>query len=102
MNGIEFYEFLRSNYTQNGQPLYGNFTFNDWLYKPRNGTFSFRFNILNNNPKAIPRNVIIAAWDFGEKIDDDWVEENFDLKFHDDCRLHMLNHLIRENINLRE
>jgi hypothetical protein len=55
MNGIEFYEFLERTYTQNGQPLYDNFTFCDWLYKPRNGTFSFRFNIINNNPKAIPR-----------------------------------------------
>ena len=26
MNGIEFYDFLRNNYNQNGQPLYGNFT----------------------------------------------------------------------------
>jgi hypothetical protein len=37
MNGIEFYEFLRNNYTQNGQPLYGNFTFCDWLFKSQIG-----------------------------------------------------------------
>jgi len=61
MNGIEFYEFLRANYINNGQQLYGNFTFCDWLYKSRNGTFSFRFNIINNSPKAIPRNIITAA-----------------------------------------
>ena len=54
MNGTEFYELLRNNYIENGQTLYDNFTFCDWLYKPRNGTFSFRFNIINNNPKAIP------------------------------------------------
>ena len=34
MNGIEFYNFLRQFYNQNGQPLYGNFTFCDWLLKP--------------------------------------------------------------------
>jgi hypothetical protein len=68
MNGIEFYEFLRMTYTQNGQPLYGNFTFCDWLYKPRNGTFSFRFNIIYNNPKAIPRNIITTAWDANQEI----------------------------------
>ncbi len=61
MNGIEFYDFLRNTYNQNGQPLYGNFTFCDWLYKARSGKFSFRFNIINNNPIAIPRDIIIAA-----------------------------------------
>lgn len=59
MNGIEFYEFLRNNYNYNVQPLYGNFTFCDWLYNPRNWTFSFRFNIVGNNPKAIPRNILL-------------------------------------------
>ena len=101
MNGIEFYDFLRNNYNQNGQPLYGNFTFCDWLYKPRNGTFSFRFNIINNNPKAIPRDIIIAAWDSNQEIDDNWIEDNFDLRFHDDCRLHILNFLINEYQHLR-
>ena len=101
MNGIEFYDFLRNNYNQNGQPLYGNFTFCDWLYKPRNGTLSFRFNIINNNPKAIPRDIIIAAWDANQEIDDNWVEDNFDLSFHDDCRLHLLNFVINEYQHLR-
>jgi hypothetical protein len=101
MNGIEFYEFLRNNYNYNGQPLYGNFTFCDWLYKPRNRTFSFRFNIVDNNPKAIPRNIITAAWDANQEIDDNWIEDNFDLRFHDDCRLHLLNFLINENQHLR-
>ena len=101
MNGIEFYELLRKYYNQNGQPLYGNFTFRDWLYKPRNGTFSFRFNIINNNPKAIPRDIIIAAWDANQAIDDNWIEDNFDLRFHDDCRLHLLNFLINEYQHLR-
>lgn len=102
MNGIEFYEFLRRTYTQNGQFLYGNFTFCDWLYKPRNWTFSFRFNIINNNPKAIPRNIITASWDENQEIDDSWIEDNFDLRFHDDCRLHLLNFLINEHRNLRQ
>jgi len=101
MNGIEFYEFLRNTYVQNGQPLYGNFTFNSWLYKTRDGTYSFRFNIVNQNPKAIPRNILIAAWDANLNIDDDWIEDNFDLRFHDDCRLHMLNYLINQYNNLR-
>ena len=101
MNGVEFYEVLRNNYYQNGQALYGNFTFCDWLYKRRNGTFSFRFNIPNNNPKAIPRNIIIAAGEANQEITDDWIEENFDMLFHDDCRLHVLNFLINSYNHLR-
>lgn len=101
MNGIEFYEFLRNNFTQNGQALYGNFTFYDWLYKPRNDTFSFRFNIINNKPKAIPCDIITAAWDANQEIEENWIEENFDLRFHDDCRLQLLNFLINEYRHLR-
>ncbi|MCF8416369.1 MAG: hypothetical protein K9G40_09010 [Crocinitomicaceae bacterium] len=101
MDGIEFYEFLRKTYSQNGEPLYGNFTFCDWLYKSRNGTYSFRFNIVNNSPKAIPRDIITAAWDANQKISDNWIEENFDLRFHDDCRLHLLNFLLNEYQYLR-
>lgn len=96
MNGLEFYNFLRNDYNQNGQPLYDNFTFFDWYYKPKSDTFSFRFNIIDNNPKAIPRDIIIAAWDAKQEIDDNWIEDNFDLRFHDDCRLHLLNFLINE------
>jgi len=102
MNGIEFYEFLRNNYNQDGQPLYGNFTFCDWLYKPRNGTFSFRFNIPDNSPKSIRREIIIAAWGANHQIDDNWLEDNFDGPFHNDCRLHILNFLIKEYGYLRQ
>lgn len=101
MNGIEFYDFLRNNFTLNGQQLYNNFTFCDWLYKPRNGTYSFRFNITDNNPKAIPRAIIIAAWDANQIIDDNWLLDNFGLIFHDDCRLNMLNFLLQEFNDLR-
>jgi|LakMenE01Jun11ns_1017448.scaffolds.fasta_scaffold9670361_1 hypothetical protein len=101
MTGQEFYEHLRTDYNQNGQALYGNFTFRDWLYKPRNGSCSFQFNIINNNPKAIPRDIIIAAWEANQKIDDNWMEDNFDLSFHDDCRLHLLNFLINQYQHLR-
>ena len=101
MNGIEFYEFLRHTYNEAGQILYGNFTFSSWLYKRRNGTYSFQFNIDNNNPKAIPRSILIDAWDANMQIDDSWLEENFDLIFHDDCRLHMLNHLLEQHQALR-
>lgn len=101
MNGQEFYEYLRINYNLNGQPLYGNFTFHDWLYKIANDSFSFRFNILNNGYKSIPRDIIIAAWDRNEIIDDHWLVANFNLNFHNDCRLHVLNFLISEYQYLR-
>lgn len=101
MNGLDFYEFLRNNFNQNGQPLYGNFTFCDWLYKPNEVTYSFRFNIIRNKPKAIPQKIIISAWESNQKINDNWLINNFNLKFHNDCRLRMLNFLITENQNLR-
>jgi hypothetical protein len=101
MNGIEFYGFLRNNYFQHGQSLYGNFTFCDWLYKSQNGMFSFRFNINNNRPKAIPQDIIIAAWNSGQQIDDNWIMDNFGIRFHNDCRLRILNYLIFTHENLR-
>lgn len=99
MNGEEFYEFLRSIYNQNGQPLYGNFTFCDWL--PNNQTFSFRFNIANNNPKSISANIIINAWNANHIINDEWLLENFGVSFHRDCRLYVLNYLIQSYNHLR-
>ncbi len=103
MNGIEFYETLRAKYSNCGQQLYGNFTFYDWLYKPKNGTFSFRFKTINNDPKAIPRNIITAAWEANREINDDWIKENNSNKgFHKDCRLYVLNFLINEYRNLRQ
>jgi len=101
MNGIEFYDFLRQYFNQNGQLLYGNFTFCDWRQVPLSNTFSFRFNIRNNNPKSIPQNIIIHAWNVNHIIDDNWLEENFDVSYHNDCRLHILNFLINEHNHLR-
>lgn len=101
MNGTEFYAFLKHYFNQNGQPLYGNFTFFEWLYKPISNTFSFRFNIKDNNPKAIPQDIIINAWNANHIIDDNWLEENFNVSFHNDCRLHILNFLIKEHNHLR-
>ena len=102
MNGIEYYKFLRKSFTQNGQPLYGNFSFNGWLYKTKNLTFSFKFNVRNNNPKSIPQNIIIAASDANKKIDDNWLRRNFNISFHKDCRLHMLNFILHKYSHLRK
>lgn len=98
--GIGFYEHLRAHFNHDGQELYGNFTFHDWRYKAQNGTYSFRFNIPSNSPKAIPRDIIVAAWEAGQDIDDEWIEENFDMRFHDDCRLRVLRHLLERFRNL--
>ena len=77
--------------------MYGNFTFYEWLYNRNNGNFSFTFNTPDNNPKSIRRDIIIAAWDAKQKNDDNWLEENFDGPFHNDCRLHILNFLIEQH-----
>jgi len=97
MNGIEFYEKLRNTYIQNGQPLYGNFTFWDWLFKKDDNTDSFRFNIPKNNRKSIRKKIIIAAWEANIKVTDEWLIDNFNLSFHNDCRLHVLNYLINQD-----
>ena len=39
--------------------------------------------------------------DANQHIDDNWLEENFDGPFHNDCRLHILNFLIEEHGHLR-
>lgn len=101
MNGIEFYDLLRTTYIQNGQPLYGSFTFCDWLYKKDSNSFSFRFNIPNNTPKSIKREIIITALGANQVIDDIWLEANFGVTYHKDCRLRMLNFLIKEHRYLR-
>jgi len=101
MNGLNFYEFLMQNYSRNGQPLYGHFTFCDWLFKRDDGTFSFRFNIRANSPKSIRRDILIAAWDANQRIDDNWLNVNFSTSFHNDCRLRILNFIIEEHRDLR-
>ena len=100
MDGFEFYQFLRQTYSRNGQPLYGNFTFKEWLYKT-NGTYSFRFNVRNQAPKAIPKNILVGAWDANRKIDDNWLAQNYDLVFSNDCRLHVLSYLLDHYDSLR-
>jgi len=100
MNGEEFFEFLLNFYNQNGQLLYGNFTFCDWLLKP-DGTHSFRFNVTAINRKSIPEVILIAAWNANQQINDNWLVENFNLRFYNDCRLYVLNHLFETHNNLR-
>ncbi len=95
MDGLQFYEYLRENYNQNGKKLYGNFKFHDWLFKPKTNSYSFRFKLKNNPPKSIPKEVIIGAWEANEIIDDEWLTSNFDIVFHCDCRTNILNYLIK-------
>ncbi|MEI6816036.1 MAG: hypothetical protein WCL14_05455 [Bacteroidota bacterium] len=101
MNGIEFYDFLWEIYTQDGQPLYDNYTFYEWFFRPRINTYSFRFNIPNQNPKSIPDDIIIWAWNANRFIDDTWLLRHFNVSFHNDCRLHVLNFLLQEYKNLK-
>lgn len=101
MDGEKFYEFLKKTYTKNGQPIYGNFTFRDWLYIKKDDTFSFRFNIINNNPKSIRKDIIVAAWNSEITVNDNWLEKNFSLSFHNDCRLHILKFLINKHRGIK-
>jgi hypothetical protein len=101
MDGLGFYNFLRQKYTQNGQPLYRNFTFCDWLYKPKFDSYSFRFNIPNNGPKSIQKDILINAWIANQPIDEKWLN-NLGFTFHKDCRLIILKFLVEEYKYLKQ
>lgn len=87
MTGIDFYNFLRSYYTQNGQVLYGNYSFKQWLLKNDN-TCSFQFN--GNNPvKSIPKTWLVDAKDAqnaGVQIERNWFNEFYNSNNSNDCR----------------
>ena len=94
MDGVVFYKFLRRTYKKEGDVLYGNYTFNNWLEQP-DGSFSLRFNdSLKEQQKAIPQNIIIAAWEANMPISDQWLKDNFKISFRDDSRLRVLNFLL--------
>ena len=74
MNGLEFYNFLKVNLVpgQNLSPQ-GN-KFKRWLRDT-----NLQFTIPKNNPKSIPRNIIIAAKDahnIGVIINNSWLIKN--------------------------
>lgn len=101
MRGEDFYRFLLNFYTAEGQIIYGNFTFVQWLVNKRHIHPGFQFDVINNGRKSIPRDVLIASWEANQVINDHWLQENFKLSYHNDCRLHVLNFLIREHSQLR-
>jgi hypothetical protein len=87
MNGIEFYEFLRNVYQENGQELYGNFTFNSWLPK-RDETYSFRFNG-KSQLKSVPKAWLVDAKNAqnnGEVINANWFNTFYNRNNNNDCR----------------
>jgi hypothetical protein len=101
MDGKCFYDFLIQRYCKNGQTLYNNYTFKKWLYKINSNSYSFSFNIPGNYSKSISREILIAAWEARQNIDDNWLKEKFGTHFHSDCRLYVLNFLIKKHQDLR-
>jgi len=87
MTGIQFYNFLRLVYNLNGQPLFGNYSFREWILKP-DGTYSFQFN--GNHPlKSVPKNWIVDAKDAknaGERINRNWFNNFYNAHNFNDCR----------------
>ena len=94
MNGAEFYEYLRNHFLENGMPLYGNFTFNNWLLNKETQTCSFQFTVLNNGNKSISKEVIISSWEANIEITNNWLIENLNINYHGDCKIGVLKHLI--------
>ena len=87
MSPIQFFNFLRKHYTINGQHLYGNYSFSQWLLKKDN-TLSFQFNLLKQK-KAIPQQWLTEAKDAlnrGVKVDREWFNTQYGSKHNNDCR----------------
>lgn len=101
MNGLQFYDFLHQTFQTQGVHIYGNNNFHDWLLDRKTNTYSFQFRKLNKYNKSISRDILIAAWNANHKITDAWLLNNFGIKFHGDCRLAMLNYLLRQYSYLR-
>ncbi|MDX6189305.1 hypothetical protein SGQ83_08110 [Flavobacterium sp. Fl-318] len=99
MTGIEFYTFLRSNYIQDGQQLYGNYSFKKWLHKKDSQSFQFN----GNKPlKSIPKNWLIDAKNAknrGEKIDRNWFNNFYEKQNFNDCRASVAIWLIENFTN---
>ncbi|MFD2937864.1 hypothetical protein [Spirosoma flavum] len=87
MTGTEFYDYLRSYYTMDGQAIYGNYSFKQWLLKANN-SHSFQFN--GNNPiKSISRVWLVDAKNArnaGEQIDRNWFNTFYNTDSNNDCR----------------
>ncbi|WP_123923437.1 hypothetical protein [Flavobacterium tructae] len=86
MTGIEFYTFLQSIYTQDGQPLYKNYSFKKWLHKKDSQSFQFNG---NKAVKSIPKYWLIDsknAKNRGEKIDRNWFNNFYKQQNFNDCR----------------
>jgi hypothetical protein len=100
MDGTEFYDFLREIYFVNGQHLYGNYSFNNWLPK-MDGTHSFQFN--GNIPlKSIPKIWIIDAKNAknnGEIINPNWFNNFYGENNFDDCRANVAIWLLTNHDN---
>ena len=87
MTSTQLFNVLRTCYTVNGQHLYGNYSFSQWLIK-KDGTLSFQFNLLKQK-KAIPQQWLIEAKDAlnrGVEVDREWFNTQYGRKHNNDCR----------------
>ncbi len=87
MTGVEFYDLLSEHYMQQGQPLFGNFSFENWLEKSKNSS-SFQFRG-KSQLKSIPKNWLIDTKDASnrkETIDRKWFNNQYNAKNFNDCR----------------
>jgi hypothetical protein len=95
-----FFKYMRGFYKYHGPPLSGNYYFYDWL-KHEYRTHTFRFFQQEDKPIELYQTVIISAWDANIPIKDEWLQQKFGFGFNGDCRLDILNHLIKTYNHLR-
>lgn len=97
MTGSEFYQYLRKKYTKPNTIIQKSpqRNFVKWLQK-LDDSYSFQFSIADKYTKSISKKILIKAWETQGSITNEWIRDNFNVNFHNDCRINMLKHLIKE------
>lgn len=86
MTGVEFYNYLKSFYVENGQTLMETIHLKNG-YKKKDSE-SFQFN-LKNSSKSIPKKWLVdskEAKNNGRVIDKNWFNNFYKEKNYNDCR----------------
>ena len=97
MNGEQFYTYLRKKYSQPGEKLYGNYTFNKWLLK-KDGLLSFQFKG-KTQCKSIPISWLVDSKNEknrGEVIDRNWFNHFYGKRNNNDCRASVAIRLLKK------
>lgn len=95
MTGVEFYDFLRGQFNEQGKVINNRYVFEKWLLK-KDLSHSFQFK-LKNQFKSVPKNWIIDsknAKNKKETVNRNWFNKTYNKKHNNDCRASVVIWLI--------